>query len=148
MVRWLISLIIAVGSLVIIGCKENQSPKIVSLQALAGNIQPGDSVVLIAYAVDPERGRLRFRWRTNGGMLSEGNDSIAIWYAPKQRGRYKVWLRVNDALGACDRKSIKLKVTIPPGADSAFPDSIKDYEPPKGYRVIRSPRRPGGRQTP
>jgi hypothetical protein len=134
-------------TITVLGCKENEPPKIISLQLLAEDIHPGDSVVLLTSAVDPEKGRLRFQWRTNGGMLSDGNDSTIIWYAPERPGRYKIWVRVNDALGARARKSIKLKVVQPYDVSSDSLGDSKGYKPPKGFRVKPPPRRPGGRQT-
>lgn len=142
MLRNICMILISTVIILLCGCAENKPPKIKLIQVLAGDIYQNDSMIIVATANDPEHGRLRYKWSTNGGGLSKSNESSVMWYAPARPGRYKVWLRVDDMFGARDRKSIRLKVLPPSGADT-----IKGYKPAKGMRVLRAPRRPYGRQT-
>ncbi|MEO0108718.1 MAG: hypothetical protein ABIK62_06065 [candidate division WOR-3 bacterium] len=139
------SYLLRAGCLVLcaVSCGVNRPPRVTSLSAFPEHPQPGESVQVMVRAIDPEHGRLHYRWRATGGRLGPARDSTIVWYAPRQSGRFRVWVRVFDALGARDSKSIEFEIRLPDrAADTAF------APPDRRAQVVPEPRRPGGRQSP
>ena len=147
MSRYACLMIATALAVLVIGCAKNKPPEIAAVKAFQTEIQPGDSVDIIASASDPENAVVKYKWTVKDGKLSSDRDSAVRWYAPDKVGSYKVNLKVTDPKGASASKSIDLKVVK---ATVVFTGSLGggDYTRPSKADKPARPSRKGGGQTP
>ncbi len=99
----------SVSDSVVVTVIANQAPQIQEIRSTATVIDPGDSVQLSCFAVDPDLDALYYEWRLSGGeVLGTGPD--VIWMPPETPAFYAPVCQVSDPSGAMVADSVSLWV--------------------------------------
>jgi hypothetical protein len=94
-------LFIVIFPLLIFGCGEsghrddNFAPRIFTFEAESDIVEPGAQVAITLNAGDLEGDTLTFEWSATGGSI-DGDDSGAVWTAPKEERKYQIGVTVSD----------------------------------------------------
>jgi hypothetical protein len=103
-----IMLVLAVGVLVGLGCKQtahpNHAPVITALD-IPTEINASVDATLRCTATDPDTDALAYSWIVSAGDLQSTTGSAVVWTAPESAGTATITVIVRDDSGAADTAS-------------------------------------------
>ncbi|RMF57684.1 MAG: hypothetical protein D6748_10640, partial [Calditrichaeota bacterium] len=117
-IRQMGGLTLAVLLITVLNCnsdlfKTNQPPVIEDLYPLNQmyQINPGDTVVIVVVASDPDEDELSYEWSASGGsfLFPQDRDTIR-WVAPVIGGEYTITVLVKDSENNSSTEELKLQV--------------------------------------
>jgi hypothetical protein len=94
---------------VTITVRANRPPTINSLTADADWTTPSGSLQIMCDATDTDHDELSYEWSVTGGDIS-GTGLEVVWTAPEQVGVYNITVKVTDAHGSSDTRSLPASV--------------------------------------
>ncbi len=87
----------------------NSNPIISSINLSDSNVGPGDTVVCIIEASDPDGDDFTFSYTVTGGTV-EWDTEVATWTLPMSAGSYDIQAKVEDELGGQTNKTAIVSV--------------------------------------
>jgi hypothetical protein len=107
-VAYRIMLVLAVGGLAVLGCKQtahpNHAPTITALD-MPTEIDASVDATLRCTASDPDTDALAYNWTCSAGELQSTTGSAVVWTAPESAGTATITVTVRDDSGAADTMS-------------------------------------------
>ncbi len=94
---------------------QNNSPIITSLVPETDSVFPGESIFIIASAIDPDGDPFAFQWSASRGTITGDADAdpeAIIWTAPQTGGDCTITATVTDGLGGQGSSSVGISVSI------------------------------------
>lgn len=89
--------------------KINSAPVIQSIDSESRFTRPGESLLLVCKASDPDNDGLTYSWKAQSGTIT-GNEKQGVWTAPGTEGIYTVEVQVSDQNGGTAKASSSLLV--------------------------------------
>jgi len=107
------SLVCVLSGLIVLPCAgcavPNTPPSIVSLEARAPVVAPGDSVLVECVAEDADGDELTYEWTSDRGTIN-GFTGVVAWTAPSEEGLARITVTVGDGGEDTDSRSVAIVV--------------------------------------
>ncbi|MFH0846810.1 MAG: hypothetical protein V1894_01970 [Chloroflexota bacterium] len=91
----------------------NRAPVITSVNLPKTALTPGEEILLICDASDPDGDKLTFAWSASGGVFSvtESPQNRTNWKAPEFKGDFTLTATVSDDRGASTKQNLTVTVS-------------------------------------
>lgn len=88
---------------------ENNSPSIISINAIPDSLFVLESSTITCTATDPDNDVLIYNWTTTAGTIN-GTGAVITWDAPDSAGTYSIKCKVSDGKSGIDSLNVNIVV--------------------------------------